>query len=272
MIDPNDSTTATHTDRSATSERFTPGTFSPAPKRASATRMIASQGRIEAILMLRHGEQILVNLIIPAAILIGAACIPILGEQTSLDQIVTMVFSIAAASAGFTGQAISLAFDRRYGALKRTGASGVPAWTIISGKVLGVLATVLVQILVLGGIALALGWRTSLLGAVLGFLTLLAGVTAFTALGLLLGGTQSSEIVLASANFIWLVLLAVLGWVVYSGNLGVAGPWDLVPSVALASAMDGALDAVIHPWAWVALIGWAIFAIAGTIRWFKFDG
>lgn len=265
--------TSQHTalERSAP-ERFAPGTFAPAPKRASAASMIISQGRIEAILLLRHGEQILVNLLIPAAILIGAAVVPVLGDQTSLDQIVTMVFSIAAASAGFTGQAISLAFDRRYGALKRTGASGVPAWTIIAGKVLGVLATVMVQIVVLGGIALALGWRISLGGAVLGFLTLLAGVTTFTALGLLLGGTQSSEVVLAGANFIWLVMLAVLGWVVYSGKLGTAGIWDLVPSVALADAMDRALDAAIQPWAWLALIGWAVFAVAGTIRWFKFDG
>ena len=254
------------------SERFAPGTFAPAPQRASAARMIASQGKIEAILLLRHGEQILVNLLIPAAILIGAAVVPVLGDQTSLNQIVTMVFSIAAASAGFTAQAISLAFDRRYGALKRTGASGVPAWTIIAGKVLGVLATVLVQLVVLGGIALALGWRISPGGAVLGFLTLLAGVTTFTALGLLLGGTQSSETVLAGANFIWLVMLAVLGWVVYSGNLGTPGVWDLVPTVALADAMDGALSATIHPWAWLALIGWAIIAVAGTIRWFRFDG
>lgn len=257
---------------SNTAEKFPPGTFTPAPQRAGVARMIAAQGRIEAILQLRHGEQILVNLLIPAAILIGAALVPVLGDQTSLDQIVTMVFSIAAASAGFTGQAISLAFDRRYGALKRTGASGVPAWTIIAGKVLGVLATVLVQIIVLGGIALALGWRISAGGAVLGFLTLLAGVTTFTALGLLLGGTQSSEIVLACANFIWLVMLAVLGWVVYSGNLGTAGVWDLVPTVALAGAMDGALASIIHPWAWLSLIAWAILAVAGTIRWFKFDG
>lgn len=255
-----------------TAEKFAPGTFTPAPQRASVARMIGAQGRIEALLLLRHGEQILVNLLIPAAILIGVALVPVLGEQTSLEQIVTMVFSIAAASAGFTGQAISLAFDRRYGALKRTGASGVPAWTIIAGKVLGVLATVLVQIVVLGGIALVLGWRVSAGGAVLGFLTLLAGVTTFTALGLLLGGTQSSEIVLACANFIWLVMLAVLGWVVYSGNLGTPGPWDLVPTVALADAMDGALAAAIHPWAWLSLIGWAVFAVAGTIRWFKFDG
>ena len=69
-----------------------------------------------------------------------------------------------------------------------------------------------------------------------------------------------------------LAVLAVLGWVVYAEKLGTPGIWDLVPSIALADAMDGALSATIHPWAWLALIGWAVFAVAGTIRWFRFDG
>lgn len=251
---------------------FAPGTFTPAPKRASVRAMAVAQGRIESRLMLRHGEQLLLNLIVPAAILIAAAKAPILGTDASLDEIVPMVFAIAAAGAGFTGQAIALAFDRRYGALKRTGASGVPAWTIIVGKIIGVVSTVLVQIVVLGTIAAILGWRVSPAGAALGFLTLLVGVTAFTAMGLLLGGTQSSEVVLAGSNLLWLILLAVLGWVVYSGNLGNPGLWDLVPSVALASAMTGALHGVIHLSACVALFGWTVLSVLGTVKWFRFDG
>ena len=255
-----------------TTTDFPPGTFTPAPQRASAATMAAAQGRIESKLMLRHGEQLLLNLIVPAAILIGAVFVPVLGDNVTLNELVPMVFSIAAAGAGFTGQAIALAFDRRYGALKRTGASGVPAWTIIAGKVIGVLSTVVVQILVLGAIALFLGWRVSVGGALLGLLTLLIGVTAFTALGLLLGGTQSSESVLASANLIWLLLLAVLGWVVYAGLLGSPGVWDMVPTVALASAMTGALNGTIYLTAWVSLSAWTILAVLGTIRWFRFDG
>lgn len=251
---------------------FAPGTFTPAPQRANRAAMARAQGRIEAKLMLRHGEQLLLNLIIPAAILIGAAFVPILGDTATLDEIVPMVFAIAAASAGFTGQAIALAFDRRYGALKRTGASGVPPWTIIAGKVIGVLCMVAVQVVVLGAIALALGWRVSALGAVMGLFTLLIGVTAFTALGLLLGGTLSSEAVLASANLIWLVLLGLLGWVVYNGQLGSPGVWDLVPTVALASAMTGALNGIVHVSAWLSLIAWTFLAVLGTLRWFRFDG
>ena len=249
---------------------FAPGTFAPAPQRASLAQMAAAQGRIEAKLMLRHGEQLLLSLVIPAAILIGAATMDIFGGDTSLDELVPMVFAVAAASAGFTGQAISLAFDRRYGALKRSGASGVPTWTIIAGKIIAVLTTVLVQIVVLGSIAFILGWTVSLAGAALGMVALFFGVTAFTSLGLLLGGTP--EVVLAVSNLIWFVLLGILGWVVYSGHLGSPGLWDLAPSVALASAMTGALHGIVNMTAWMSLLFWTVMGILGTIRWFRFDG
>lgn len=218
--------------------------------------------------MLRHGEQLLLNLVIPAAILLGSVFAPFFGEEATLNDIVPMVFSVAAASAGFTGQAIALAFDRRYGALKRTGASGVPAWTIIAGKIIAVFATVLIQIIVLGGLSLILGWSVSFLGVVLGLCTLFIGVTAFASLGLLMGGTLSSEVVLACANLIWLVLFAVLGWVVYSGHLGDPGFWDLVPSVALASAMNGAVQGSVNATACLSLIAWAAVSVFGASRWF----
>ncbi|WJY68092.1 ABC-2 family transporter protein [Corynebacterium auris] len=248
------------------------GTFTPHPQRASVWRMARAQGAIEAKLLLRHGEQLLLNILIPAALLVAAATLPVFGEDANLDHIVPMVFAVAASSSGFTGQAIALAFDRRYGALKRTGASGVPAWTIVAGKILGVLATVAVQIAVLGAIAFALGWRVSAAGAAAGFLALLLGVAAFTALGLLMGGTLSSELVLALANLLWLVLMGLLGWVAYSGDITAAGWWNLVPTVALAGAMAQALELSFAPAAWACLALWAAGGSAGAARWFRFDG
>ncbi|WP_297846519.1 ABC transporter permease, partial [uncultured Corynebacterium sp.] len=184
------------------STTFNPGTFTPAPKRASAGAMLLAQGKMEAKLMLRHGEQQLLSVIIPLALLIGAAHLESLTGH-GLHEVFPMVLAVAATSAGFTGQAISLAFDRRYGALKRTGASGVPAWAIIGGKILGVLTMVVFQILVLGIAAYILGLRISPGGVLLMILSLFFGVAAFTAMGLLLGGTLSSEVVLALANLIW---------------------------------------------------------------------
>ncbi|WP_291313613.1 ABC transporter permease [Corynebacterium sp. UBA2622] len=247
------------------------GTFTPRPRRAPLARMALAQGKIEAKLMLRHGEQLLINVVVPAALLIAAAKLPIFGSRGSLDHIVPMVFAVAASSAGFTGQAISLAFDRRYGALKRAGASGVPAWTIIAGKILGVLATVVVQIAVLGAIALFLGWHVGIAGALAGLVALLLGVAAFTALGLLMGGTLSSELVLALANLIWLVLMGVVGWVAYSGGIADAGWWNAVPTVALAGALTQALHLAFNPAAWGSLVAWAAAAMVAATRWFRFD-
>lgn len=253
-------------------EKLTPGIFAPAPQRASFGRMAAAQGRIEAKLMLRHGEQLLVNVLIPAAILLAAHFAPILGENTGFDVLVPMVFAVAATGAGFTGQAIAVAFDRRYGALKRTGASGVPPWTIIVGKILGVLATVVVQLVVLGAIALALGWRVTPAGAVFGLATLLCGVAAFTALGLLMGGTLRAELVLALANLIWLVLMGILGWVGYSGDIAHAGWWNAVPTVALAGALVQALSLQVNWVAWASLAAWGVAAVTAAVRLFRFDG
>ena len=253
-------------------KKLTPGIFAPAPQRASFGRMAAAQGRIEAKLMLRHGEQLLVNVLIPAAILLAAHFAPILGENTESDVLVPMVFAVAATGAGFTGQAIAVAFDRRYGALKRTGASGVPPWTIIVGKILGVLATVMVQLVVLGAIALALGWRVTPAGAAFGLATLLCGVAAFTAMGLLMGGTLRAELVLALANLVWLVLMGILGWVGYSGDIAHAGWWNAVPTVALAGALVQALSLQVNWAAWASLAAWGVAAMTAAVRLFRFDG
>lgn len=251
-----------------------PGTFTPRPRRAPAGRMALAQGRIEAALMLRHGEQLLLNLVVPAAILVAAALLPLPGLENvaGLDHIVPVVLAVAASGSGFTGQAIALAFDRRYGALKRAGASGVPPWTIIAGKILGVLAMVAVQVVVLGALALALGWRVSVGGALFGMVTLLLGVACFTTLGLLLGGTLSSELVLSLANLAWFVLLAAVGWVAYAGNLAHAGWLNLVPSVALAGALTQAFALAVDVTAWLALGAWAVVAIVAATRLFRFDG
>jgi len=253
------------------SATFSPGTFRPAPKRASAGAIILAQGGMEAKLMLRHGEQQLLSIIIPLAILIGTAHL----ESTTghgLHEVFPMVLAVAATSAGFTGQAISLAFDRRYGALKRTGASGVPAWAIIGGKIIGVLTMVVFQILVLGATAFALGLRISAPGILLMIVSLMFGVAAFTAMGLVLGGTLSSEAVLALANLIWFILLAIVGWALYSQGLGDNGLLNIVPTVALAGALADASNSTFPGIELISLTAWLAVASYAAVRWFRFDG
>lgn len=249
---------------------FSPGTFAPAPRRASAAAMLRAQGAIESKLMLRHGEQQLLSLIIPLALLLVGARVHI--TDTPIEEVVAMVLAVAATSSGFTGQAISVAFDRRYGALKRTGASGVPAWVIIGGKILAVLSMAAVQVVILGATAIFVGLRTSVGGAALAGLVLLLGVAAFTALGMLLGGTLSSEMVLALANLVWFVLLGIVGWVLYAQGLGDNGLVTLVPSVALAGGVADAFRGVFPGLQLAVLAGWAVVAAFAATRAFRFEG
>ncbi|AWB82968.1 multidrug ABC transporter permease [Corynebacterium yudongzhengii] len=233
--------------------------------------MAIAQGRIEARLMLRHGEQLLLSLIIPAAMLCVAATMPVLGDSSGIDDIVPMILAIAATSSGFTGQAISLAFDRRYGALKRTGASGVPAHIIILGKILGVLAMVAVQVVVITLVALLLGFRPEPVGVTIAALTLVIGVATFTAAGLLMGGCLSAEIVLGLANLVWLVLVGVVGFVLYAYGLDDAGFFNLVPSVALATGLADSFAGSFPSLQLGVLVAWAVLFGLAARRWFRFD-
>ncbi len=254
-----------------TSTRFAPGTFRPDPRRSSPAKMIAAQGRMETILFLRHGEQQLLSVIIPLITLILTARLPVFNGETSLNEIVPMVLAIATSSSGFTGQAIAVAFDRRYGALKRTGASGVPTSTIIIGKIIAVAAMAGLQIVLLGSVALLLGWRPSPSGVLLGLMILFFGIATFTALGMLMGGTMTSEMVLALANLIWFLFVGSIGWVMFTQGLDAAGWYNIIPSVTLASALTLAFGGVI-PWLQILILtAWALVATALAVKWFRFE-
>ncbi|EUA90579.1 putative aBC transporter permease protein [Mycobacterium ulcerans str. Harvey] len=92
-------------------------------------RMLAAQFGLELKLLLRNGEQLLLTMFIPITLLIGLTLLP-LGSfgQHRAATFVPVIMALAVISTAFTGQAIAVAFDRRYGALKRLGATPLPVW------------------------------------------------------------------------------------------------------------------------------------------------
>ena len=219
---------------------FPAGTFTPDTRRASAVGMVLSQASIESRLFLRHGEQQLLSIVIPLGMLIGLSTLPLLDSENPVNLVFPLTLGVSIMSAGFTGQAISVAFDRRYGALKRIGASGVPPWTIIFGKVVAVIAVCCFQALILGITAGILGWRPTFIGFGLAAIVFVIGVAAFTALGLLVGGTLNSELVLALANLLWFIMVAAASYALIRSGDAIPHWLLAVPSVALADAMSQA--------------------------------
>jgi ABC-2 type transport system permease protein len=130
---------------------------------------------------------------------------------------------------------------------------------LLAGKVLGVLAVEVVQVVVITGVALALGWQPDPAGIPAALLAVLLGTAAFTSLAMLLAGTLRAEGVLAVANLV-LVLLTVGGGVLVPADQ-LPGPLEhvalLLPSGALGEAMRGALlDGSVPPFSVVVLLGW----------------
>lgn len=254
--------------------RFTAGTFAADPKPATPARMLLAQARLELILLLRNGEQLLLTLLIPITLLVGLSLLPIVDlPDPRVDSVVPGVMALAVMSTAFTGQAIAVGFDRRYGALKRLGATPLPRWGILGGKGAAVLVVVALQAVVLGAVGAGIGWRPSVLGLVIGVLSLGVGTFAFGALGLLLGGWLKAEVVLALANVIWFVLLGLGGIVVPLDRLpgGMAEFARLLPSGALTEALRAAtMHADVDVGSLIVLLVWGIVAGIAATRTFRF--
>jgi ABC-2 type transport system permease protein len=215
----------------------------PAPARAR----VLAQARFEAGTLLRNGEQLLVALILPALALFGLAysTTPSLGPGPRIDVAVPGVLALAVISTAFTGQAISTGFDRRYGVLRLLGVTPLGRGGLLVAKALAVLALELIQVVVIAGIGLALGWHPSWLGLLPAVVVALLGSWAFVALALLLAGTVRAEGVLAIANLVWIVLLALGGVIIPRSEqpAGLSHLATLLPSSALA---DGLREAFQH--------------------------
>ncbi|ETZ54682.1 ABC transporter permease [Mycobacterium avium] len=252
---------------------FPAGTFTPNPRPSAVPKMIAAQYGLELKLLLRNGEQLLLTMFIPITLLVGLTLLP-LGSfgQHRAATFTPVIMALAVISTAFTGQAIAVAFDRRYGALKRLGATPLPVWGIIAGKSLAVVTVVFLQAILLGAIGFALGWRPALAALALGAAVIALGTAVFAALGLLLGGTLRAEIVLALANLMWFVFAGLGALTVDSGVIPAGVKWAarLTPSGALTEALSRAMTLSADWFGMAVLVAWGALGALGALRWFRF--
>jgi ABC-2 type transport system permease protein len=259
-----------------TSPHFPPGTFTPDPRPNTVPAMLAAQYSLELKLLLRNGEQLLLTMFIPITLLIGLTLFPLgpFGEDhvSRAGTFVPLIMALAVIATAFTGQAIAVAFDRRYGALKRLGATALPVWGVIGGKSLAVVTVVFLQAILLGVIGFALGWRPSGAGLALGAVLIALGTAGFSALGLLLGGTLRAEIVLAVANLMWFVFGGFAALTLETDVVPTAVRWAarLTPSGALAEALSQAMTVSVDWFGIVVLTAWGTLAGVCALRWFRF--
>ena len=165
--------------------------------------------------MLRNGEQLILAIVLPLMALVGLTVTPLLDGLggSRVDVAVPGILALCAMSTAFTGQGISTGFDRRYGVLRFLSTTPLGRTGLIAGKILAVLAVLLLQVLVVGAVAFVLGWHPTTAGWAPALVLLVLGAAAFTALGLLVAGTVRPEATLAITNLLW-ILLGALGGIV----------------------------------------------------------
>jgi ABC-2 type transport system permease protein len=235
--------------------------------------MLKAQFGLELRLLLRNGEQLLLTMFIPITLLVGLTLLPLgsFGDNRAAT-FVPAIMALAVISTAFTGQAIAVAFDRRYGALKRLGATALPVWGIVAGKSLAVVAVVFLQSILFGAIGFGLGWRPPIAGLALGAVIIALGTAAFAALGLLLGGTLRAEIVLAVANLLWFVFAGLGALTLEGGRVPAGLQWvaRLTPSGALTEALSRATSLSVDWLGLAVLAAWGAVAALCALRWFRF--
>jgi ABC-2 type transport system permease protein len=239
--------------------------------------MLLTQAALETRMVLRNGEQLLVTLVIPLLVLVVFASVEVMdlgSRRARVDFLTPGVLALAVLSTAFTGLAIGTGFERRYGALKRLGATPLSRPALLGAKVLAVLAVECLQVLVLTGVAYALGWSPRGSWAPVALL-LLAGTAAFAALGLLMAGTLRAEATLAGANLVYLLLLVTGGVAVPLDRFpdSVRPVLELLPAGALSEGLRDVLrDGAGLPWAAVGvLVAWAAAAGVLAVRTFRWE-
>lgn len=256
-------------------------TFAPAPGAAPFSRMVLAQAAMETKLLLRNGEQLLIAVVVPVMVLVGGVTagthlsLKLADSHPLVDIFTPGVLALAIMSTAFTSLAIATGFERRYGVIKRLGASPLPRSGLLLGKVLALLVVQVLQVAVLAAVGAALGWSPhlgpqALLGAAL---SALLGTAAFASLGLLIAGTLRAEATLAAANLLYLLLMAGGAVVLPTSAYGPFGHVArFLPSGALGEGMRTAL---LHGRVgWLDLLVLAVWAGIGatiTARTFKWE-
>jgi ABC-2 type transport system permease protein len=235
-----------------------------------------AQARIELALTLRRGESLLVTLGIPLGILVFFAKVDAVTVRkgSEIDFLVPGILSLAVMSTAMVSLGIATGFERRYGVLKRLGATPLSRAGLLAAKTVNVLAVEVLQIVVLVIAGIALGWEPTA-GIVPALGLLLMGTVAFAGIGLLMAGTLRAEANLAGANGLYLLLLFLGGMAYPLDRLPdfLRAIADVLPAAALAETVRGVLatPADLPLGSFAVLVFWTVAAPVAAARYFRWE-
>ncbi|MFI5930868.1 ABC transporter permease [Actinoplanes sp. NPDC051494] len=253
---------------------MTAGTFTPAPGRAPMRAILKSQIRMELVLTARRGEAVVLAMGVPLLVLLGAGLTRATNVPSDdrLGYVVPGVLALTVMSTAFTGQAITTGYERSYGVLKRLGASPLTRPGLLFSKTAAILALVGLQILALGLVGVAVGWRPGLAHLLPAVGVTVLATAAYCGFALLIASLLRPETVTAGATLIYVLMLAAGGIMFAAPDLGPAGHF-LLPLAAHAQALrDTLTDGTAVPGSiWLSLTLWAVAGLTLAARKFRWE-
>lgn len=235
-----------------------------------------SQLRAELRVMARNGEQLLLIIVIPLALLgfFGSTDILPSGGDDPVEFLVPGIIALAIMSTAMVSLGIATGFERQYLVLKRLGATPLGRPRLVLAKTAAVAIIEVLQLFAVVTLGTFMGWSASMTAWPQMILVCLLGTSAFAGLGLTLAGRLRAEINLAAQNGLYLFLLLTGGMIIDSSALPdpLASIARVLPASALADLLRDAVGGATtdgHS-AWLVLGAWAVAAplvAARTFRW-----
>jgi ABC-2 type transport system permease protein len=242
----------------------------------SLAAAVAAQTRVEILLTLRRGENVLITLVVPVVLLVFFASLGLVPAGSNpMDFLLPGMLALAVISTSMVSLGIATAFERQYRVLKRLGGTPLPRGGLLAAKGLSVLVIEVVQVVLLVAIAAGVyGWRPSP-GGLVGIVVLLLGTAAFAGIGLAMAGGMRAEATLAAANGLYLVFLLLGDIVLPISHLPT--PLALIARVLPAAAFSRTLRATMAPGTpapgidALILVAWAVVAPLVASRVFRWE-
>ena len=225
----------------------------------------------------RDGEQLLLTLGLPLLFLVFFSqvdVLPVSGAEP-IDFITPGIIVLALLSVAFVRPAISLGFDRSFGAIKRFAITPLKVSEFLVAKLLATFVLFSIQLALIAAIGAALGWRPTV--QIQTVMALALGLIVFSSLAITLSSVIDGLTSLAVANTLYILLLLLSGLVFDLDRLpGTAASLArLLPTTALVELIRHQLtpETFADPGSgpWLVLGVWAIGSVVAANRLFRWE-
>jgi ABC-2 type transport system permease protein len=239
-------------------------------------KLIMIQLRTELRLMLRNGEQLLLILGIPVFLLVFFGTLDVLpmGEGDRLEFLVPGILAVSVISTSMVSLGISTGFQRSYGVFVRLGLTPIGTNRLVAAKALSIGVVEALQMVLVGLIAVIMGWSTTSAGLAVALIGVPLGTLAFTGIGLALAGRLRAELNLAAQNGLYLVLLLTSGMIIADDSIpsAINGITRWLPAQPLAQILREHLAGNTAPLgSWLVLGAWGALAPIVAARFFRWS-